>query len=111
RRERIRRLLSSKQPILRREPPGALRTRSIERRGRMSSRRARRFLFVPAATMALLLAAGGTALACGGLVAPGHAEVLQKATTLAAWHDGLEHYVTGFQFLGGAKDFGYIIPL
>jgi hypothetical protein len=77
----------------------------------MSSRRARRLLFIPAATMALLLAAGGTALACGGLVAPGHAEVLQKATTLAAWHLGLEHYVTGFQFLGGAKNFGYIIPL
>src|SRR5205823_13631437 len=51
------------------------------------------------------------AMACGGLVAPGHAEVLQKATTLAAWHDGLEHYVTGFQFAGSANGFGYIIPL
>ena len=51
------------------------------------------------------------ALACGGLVAPGHAEVLQKATTLAAWHDGLEHYVTAFRFSGSADRFGYIIPL
>jgi hypothetical protein len=50
-------------------------------------------------------------MACGGLVAPGHAEVLQKATTLAAWHAGYEHYVTGFQFAGGADKFGYIIPL
>jgi hypothetical protein len=37
--------------------------------------------------------------------------VLQKATTLSAWHNGYEHYVTGFQFLGAAKNFGYIIPL
>jgi len=44
-------------------------------------------------------------------VAPGHAEVLRKATTLSAWHDGFEHYVTGFRFAGGADHFGYIIPL
>jgi hypothetical protein len=50
-------------------------------------------------------------MACGGLVAPGHAEVLQKATTLAAWHAGYEHYVTGFEFAGAANKFGYIIPL
>jgi Uncharacterized protein conserved in bacteria (DUF2330) len=77
----------------------------------MSSRPARRLLLVPVSALAFLIAGATGALACGGLVAPGHAEVLQKATTLAAWHDGYEHYVTGFQFLGGAKDFGYIIPL
>src|SRR5439155_13509705 len=82
-----------------------------ERRGRMFSRLARRALVVSATTMAMLVAVAGSALACGGLVAPGHAEVLQKATTLAAWHAGYEHYVTGFQFLGAARNFGYIIPL
>src|SRR5436853_5534919 len=71
----------------------------------------RRPLSVCALVFAFVIALPAAAFACGGLVAPGHAEVLQKATTLAAWHDGLEHYVTGFQFLGGAKDFGYIIPL
>ena len=59
----------------------------------------------------ILIAGSGVASACGGLVAPGHAEVLQKATTLAAWHGGYEHYVTGFVFAGSANDFGYIVPL
>jgi uncharacterized protein DUF2330 len=72
---------------------------------------ARRLVLVMGMAAALLLAAPVAAFACGGLVAPGHAEVLQKATTLVAWHDGLEHYVTGFQFAGGANSFGYIIPL
>lgn len=71
---------------------------------------ARRFLILASLTAVVVLAPTA-AFACGGLVAPGHAEVLQKATTLAAWHDGLEHYVTGFQFAGAASSFGYIIPL
>src|SRR5207302_5026132 len=61
--------------------------------------------------LAALAILAAPAFACGGLVAPGHAEVLQKATTLAAWHDGLEHYITGFQFAGAADRFGYIVPL
>jgi len=72
---------------------------------------ARRLFAASALTLALLLGGAGTALACGGLVAPAHAEVLQKATTLAAWHAGYEHYVTGFQFAGSASNFGYIVPL
>lgn len=71
----------------------------------------RRMLFVCAMVMGLVLGVPVAAFACGGLIAPGHAEVLQKATTLAAWHRGYEHYVTGFQFAGGAESFGYIIPL
>ena len=71
----------------------------------------RRLLFVPILSLALTVAGGGVALACGGLVAPGHAEVLQKATTLVVWHGGFEHYITGFQFAGSANSFGYIIPL
>jgi hypothetical protein len=72
---------------------------------------ARRLMFVVGMAVTLLLVAPVAAFACGGLVAPGHAEVLQKATTLVAWHQGYEHYVTGFQFAGGANSFGYIIPL
>ena len=71
---------------------------------------ARRVLLLSSLTAALVLAPTA-AFACGGLVAPGHAEVLQKATMLAAWHKGYEHYVTGFEFAGAASSFGYIIPL
>jgi hypothetical protein len=71
----------------------------------------RRLLVIPILTLAFLTLGPGVALACGGLVADEHAEVLRRATTLAAWHDGYEHYVTGFQFAGSASSFGYIIPL
>jgi hypothetical protein len=71
----------------------------------------RRMVSVSVFALALVLMVPAVALACGGLIAPGHAEVLRKATTLAAWHDGFEHYVTGFQFAGSANKFGYIIPL
>jgi hypothetical protein len=78
---------------------------------------ARRFLTVPAAVFALVLAALGfsasPALAecSGGLIVAGHAAALVKATSLAAWHGGYEHYVTGFEFTGRVTSFGYIIPL
>ncbi|CAN5229945.1 hypothetical protein BH20ACT24_BH20ACT24_14270 [soil metagenome] len=72
---------------------------------------ARRLLSTLALAVALVVVVPAAAFACGGLIAPGHAEVLRRATTLAAWHDGVEHYVTGFQFAGSASSFGYIIPL
>jgi len=71
----------------------------------------RRLLTMAGVLVALILVPSTAAFACGGLVAPGHAEVLQKATSLAGWHAGLEHYVTGFKFSGSAENFGYIIPL
>jgi hypothetical protein len=36
---------------------------------------------------------------------------LLRTTTLAAWHGGIEHYVTSFQFEGGGAEFGSILPL
>jgi hypothetical protein len=71
----------------------------------------RRVVSLSVLSLALLVLGSGVALACGGLVAPGHAEVLQRATTLSAWHAGFEHYITGFQFAGNASSFGYIVPL
>src|SRR6478672_9972748 len=71
----------------------------------------RRLIAVPLLAAGFVVAASGAAFACGGLVAPGHAEALKSATTLAAWHAGYEHYVTGFEFAGLADSFGYIIPL
>ena len=72
---------------------------------------ARRLLVLPALVLGLLVAGSTAAMACGGLVAPGHAEVLRRAVTLSAWHAGYEHYVTGFRFAGDASSFGYIVPL
>ena len=62
------------------------------------------------ASMALLLVAG-PALACGGLIGPNGAVNLLQTTTLAAYHDGVEHYVTAFQFQGGGGAFGSLTPL
>ncbi|HZI36775.1 MAG TPA: DUF2330 domain-containing protein, partial [Acidimicrobiia bacterium] len=57
------------------------------------------------------LAAAGPALACAGLVTPGGNVQLTRASTLAAWADGYEHYVTSFTFQGGGAEFGSIVPL
>jgi hypothetical protein len=53
----------------------------------------------------------GPALACGGLIGRNGSVNLVKTTTLAAWHDGIEHYVTAFKFAGAGGEFGSIIPL
>jgi hypothetical protein len=60
---------------------------------------------------AVVVAAATPAAACGGLVAPDGAVRLDQTTTLAAYHDGVEHYVTSFQYAGGVTNFGSIIPL
>jgi len=67
---------------------------------------------VTALAMVLLTTVGaGSALACGGLVGPGGTVKLARTTTLAAWHDGIEHYVTSFEYAGGGAKFGSIVPL
>src|SRR5215472_1907325 len=38
------------------------------------------------------------ALACGSLIAPDGDVRLDKAATLIAWHDGIEHYLTSFAY-------------
>ncbi len=56
--------------------------------------------------------AAGPVLACGGLVAPNGSVNLVRTTTLAAYVDGVEHYVTSFEFTGaGGGKFGSIVPL
>lgn len=62
-------------------------------------------------TAAVAVAAATPAVACGGLVAPNGAVRLDQTTTLAAYHGGVEHYVTSFQYAGGVTNFGSIIPL
>jgi len=64
-----------------------------------------------AATLAVFLTQALPAAACGGLVAPNGAIRLQRATTLVAWHGGVEHYLTSFSYQGSAQSFGWIVPL
>src|SRR5688572_26945894 len=49
--------------------------------------------------------------ACGSLVAANGAVNLARTSTLAAYHDGVEHYITSFEFTGAPETFGSIIPL
>jgi hypothetical protein len=51
------------------------------------------------------------ALACGGLIGPNGAVNLLRTSTFAGYHDGVEHYVTSFEFAGGGGAFGSITPL
>jgi hypothetical protein len=57
------------------------------------------------------VAGAGPALACGGLIGRNGSVNLVRTTTLAAWHNGVEHYVTAFKFAGAGGEFGSIIPL
>ena len=70
----------------------------------------RPWLSVAAAMAALLITAVPT-LACGGLIGPNGAVNLLRTTTFAGYHDGVEHYVTAFEFAGGGGAFGSITPL
>lgn len=71
----------------------------------------RRLLVMSAAAGLCAMVAAGPALACAGLVTPGGNVKLLRASTLAAWADGYEHYVTSFTFEGGGAEFGSIVPL
>ena len=64
-----------------------------------------------AVTTAALIGTAGPAWACGGLIAPNGAVGLVKTATLAAYADGVEHYVTQFEFAGATGEFGSIVPL
>src|ERR671918_2467537 len=71
----------------------------------------RRILAAPLAAALSLLILAGPALACGGLIGPNGAVNLLRTTTFAGYHDGIEHYVTAFEFAGGEGEFGSIVPL
>lgn len=62
-------------------------------------------------TAAAFMAGPSLADACAGLIGSNGAVNLGRTTTLAGYHDGVEHYVTAFQFQGGGGEFGTIIPL
>jgi hypothetical protein len=64
-------------------------------------------------TLAVVAAAAATApaVACGGLVGENGTIQLTRTTTLAAYHDGVERYVTSFEFAGDGAEVGSIVPL
>ncbi|HKX74508.1 MAG TPA: DUF2330 domain-containing protein [Acidimicrobiia bacterium] len=63
-------------------------------------------------TVGVVFALGVTpALACGGLVGENGTIQLVRTTTLAAYSDGIERYVTAFEFTGTGEEVGSIIPL
>ncbi|MGH2380611.1 MAG: DUF2330 domain-containing protein [Candidatus Limnocylindria bacterium] len=70
----------------------------------------RPWLSLAVAVAALLITSAPT-LACGGLIGPNGAVNLLRTTTFAGYHDGVEHYVTSFEFAGGGGAFGSITPL
>jgi len=67
-------------------------------------------LLVPITGALLVLLVASPVFACGGLIAPNGAVQLVRTTTLAAYHEGIEHYVTSFEFAGDGE-FGSIVPL
>src|SRR2546428_2060991 len=71
----------------------------------------RRFLAGLAAVTAALIATTQPAAACAGLIGPNGAVNLLRTTTFAGYHDGVEPYVTSFQFAGGSGPFGSLLPL
>jgi uncharacterized protein DUF2330 len=71
----------------------------------------RRLGGVLSATLVALIIFAGPAAACGGLIGPNGAVNLLRTTTLAGYSNGVEHYITAFQFAGGGGSFGSITPL
>lgn len=71
----------------------------------------RQWLSGLALALASLAITASPALACAGLIGPNGAVNVTRTTTLAAYADGIEHYVTSFSFEGGGAAFGSLIPL
>jgi hypothetical protein len=72
----------------------------------------RRLAFVLLPATILVVSVGlGPAGACGGLVGENGTIQLTRTVTLAAHHDGVERYVTSFEFTGEGEEVGSIVPL
>jgi len=70
---------------------------------------------VPLLALALFVLQTQSAFACGGLLAPDGDVRLSRATTLVAWHDGIERYFTSFAYqennTHSVANLGWIVPL
>jgi hypothetical protein len=77
----------------------------------MRPTRGRKWLLTLTATTVVVVGTAGPALACGGVFSTNGEVNLTRTTTLAAYADGIEHYVTAFEFAGTGGAFGSIVPL
>jgi hypothetical protein len=77
----------------------------------MPTLRPRRLVAAAAAAAAIVAVTASPAVACGGLVGENGTIQLTRTSTLAAYHDGVERYVTSFEFTGSGESVGSIIPL
>lgn len=59
----------------------------------------------------LMTMLAGPALACGGLVGENGTVELVRTTTLSAYTDGVQRYVTAFEYSGEGREVGSIVPL
>ena len=64
-----------------------------------------------ALAMPVVVVSAAPAGACGGLVGENGTIELVRTTTLAAYSDGVERYVTAFEFTGEGEEVGSIVPL
>lgn len=64
-----------------------------------------------AVPMALVVLTAVPASACGGLVGENGTIQLVRTTTLAGYTNGVERYVTAFEFTGQGESVGSIVPL
>ena len=62
--------------------------------------RMKRFLTVISMASVFLMLSAPVALACGFLVSANGSVQLGKTTTFVAWDDGVERYITNFEFSG-----------
>jgi hypothetical protein len=71
----------------------------------------RRVITAAALAPPIVVGAAGAAWACGGLVGENGTIELVRTATLAAYTDGVERYVTAFEFTGEGEEVGSIVPL
>jgi len=78
----------------------------------MHTRTVARAAVVSMVAATLLMGGAAGAFACGGLIAPNGTISLTRTTTLAAYHRGVEHYLTSFSYAGTVEgSLGSITPL
>ena len=86
-------------------------TRGADARHVTGAERAARVLAGAVLATVVVALLAGPAGACGGLVGENGTIRLERTATLAAYHDGVERYVTSFEFSGEGKAVGSIVPL
>src|SRR5258708_21830559 len=68
-------------------------------------------LAIPVLALVCFLLSTQSVFSWGGLIAPDGDVRLARASTLIAWHNGIDHYLTSFSYQGAEKNLGWIVPL